>query len=59
MKSSTRDNSEGTLHKVKGKVKETVGKIVGNSDLKTEGKIEKIEGKIQKKRSRIKKVLGE
>ncbi len=59
MKSSTRDNAEGTLHKVKGKVKETVGKIVKNPDLKNEGKIEKIEGKIQEKSGRIKKALGE
>ena len=59
MKSSTRDNAEGSLHKVKGKVKETVGKIVGNTDLETEGKIEKIEGKIQEKRGRIKKTLGD
>jgi uncharacterized protein YjbJ (UPF0337 family) len=42
MKSSTRDNAEGPLHKIKRKVKETVGKMVGNPDLKTEGKIEKI-----------------
>ena len=59
MKSSTRDNAEGTLHKVKGKVKETVGKIVGNPDLENEGKIEKIQGKIQEKRSRIKKTFGQ
>ncbi len=59
MKSSTRDNAESTLHKVKGKVKETVGKIVGNHDLEAEGKIEKVQGKIQEKRGQIKKVLGE
>ncbi len=59
MKSSTQDNAEGTLHKIKGKVKETVGKMVGNPNLKTEGKIEKIEGKIQEKRGQIKKSLGE
>ena len=58
MKSSTQDNAEGTLHKVKGKVKEAVGKIVGNADLETEGKIEKIGGKIQEKRGQIKKALG-
>ena len=58
MKSSTRENAEGTLHKVKGKIKETVGKLVGNSDLKTKGKIEKIQGKIQKKRGRIKDFVG-
>ncbi|MFA5905151.1 MAG: CsbD family protein [Desulfobacula sp.] len=59
MKSSTQDNAEGNLHKVKGKVKETVGKIVGNRDLEAEGKIEKIQGKVQEKRGQIKKVLGE
>ncbi|MDZ7666482.1 MAG: CsbD family protein [Desulfotignum sp.] len=58
MKSSTRDNAEGTLHKVKGKVKEMVGKLVGNSDLEKKGKIEKIQGKIQKKRGRIKDFVG-
>ncbi|MCA1795480.1 MAG: CsbD family protein [Desulfobacteraceae bacterium] len=58
MKSSTRENAEGTLHKVKGKIKETVGKLVGNSDLETKGKIEKIQGKIQKKRGRLKDFVG-
>ena len=58
MKSSTRDNAEGILHKVKGKVKEMVGKLVGNPDLETKGKIEKIKGKIQKKHGRIKDFVG-
>ena len=59
MKSSTQDNAEGTLNKVKGKVKETIGKIVGNPNLEAEGKIEKVQGKIQEKRGQIKKALGE
>ncbi len=59
MKSSTQDNAEGNLHKLKGKIKETVGKIVGNGDLEAEGKIENVQGKIQEKRGQIKKVLGE
>lgn len=59
MKSSTQDKVEGALHKVKGKVKETIGEIVENPDLKAEGKIEKIQGKVQEKRGQIKKVLGE
>jgi uncharacterized protein YjbJ (UPF0337 family) len=58
MKSGTRDNAEGTLHKVKGKIKETVGKLVGNPDLEKEGKSEKIQGKIQEKRGQVKKTLG-
>jgi uncharacterized protein YjbJ (UPF0337 family) len=59
MKSGKQDNAEGFLHKVKGKVKETLGKIVGNPDLETEGKIENIQGKIQEKRGQIKKTLGD
>lgn len=59
MKSSTKDNAEGKLHKVKGKAKETVGKIVGNCDLEAQGRIENVQGKIQEKRGQIKKVLGE
>ena len=58
MKSGTRDNAEGNLHKIKGKIKETVGKLVGNPDLETKGKIEKIKGKIQKKHGRIKDFVG-
>ncbi len=37
MKSSTRDKVEGTLHEVKGKVKETAGKLSDNKKLKAEG----------------------
>jgi uncharacterized protein YjbJ (UPF0337 family) len=29
MKSSTKDNAEGKMHQAKGKIKETVGKVVG------------------------------
>ena len=57
MKSSTRDKAEGKMHQVKGKVKETVGKVVGNEDLEAEGKSENLEGKVQEKVGDIKKVL--
>jgi uncharacterized protein YjbJ (UPF0337 family) len=33
MKSSTKDNIEGKMHQVKGKAKETVGKVVKNRNL--------------------------
>jgi len=42
MKSSTKDNAEGKKHQVKGKIKETVGKIVGNNDLEADGKVENL-----------------
>jgi uncharacterized protein YjbJ (UPF0337 family) len=44
MKSSIRDKAEGTLHEVKGKVKEVTGKITDNPKLEAEGKAEKIAG---------------
>jgi len=57
MKSSTRDNAEGKLHKVKGTVKEVAGIIAGNEDLEAEGKEENLKGKIQEKTGQIKKVM--
>ncbi len=57
MKSSARDTTEGKLHQVKGKVKEVVGKAVGNRDLEIEGKVENLDGKVQEKIGEIKKVM--
>ena len=57
MKSSTRDNAEGKMHQVKGKLKEATGIIVGNSDLEAEGKEEKLEGQVQEKLGQVKKVM--
>ncbi len=58
MKSSTKDNAEGKMHQVKGKIKETVGKVVHNSNLEAEGIAEKIGGKVQEKIGKIKKNKG-
>jgi len=58
MKSSTKDQAEGTFHKLKGKVKEIAGKLSGNPKLEDEGTGEKIVGKVQEKVGQIKKVLG-
>ncbi|MDD2735949.1 MAG: CsbD family protein [Desulfuromonadaceae bacterium] len=58
MKSSTRDHAEGTLHEVKGAVKELAGKLSNNPKLKAEGAAEKAAGKTQEKFGQIKKVLG-
>jgi uncharacterized protein YjbJ (UPF0337 family) len=58
MKSSTQDNAEGNWHKMKGKIKEVAGKIVGNRDLEAEGKAENVEGKVQEKIGEIKDVVG-
>lgn len=58
MKSSAKDKAEGTFHKVKGKVKETAGKLTDNSKLENEGTGEKTAGKIQEKIGEVKKVIG-
>ena len=57
MKSSTRDNAEGKMHQMKGKLKEAAGIIIGNDDLEAEGKGEKLEGQVQEKLGQIKKVM--
>lgn len=58
MKSSTRDNVQGTIHQAKGKVKEMAGIITDNPKLEANGKAEKIAGNVQEKVGQIKKVLG-
>ena len=58
MKSSTRDNVEGKMHQVKGKVKETVGRVVKDRDMEAEGIAENISGKAQEKIGELKKVTG-
>jgi uncharacterized protein YjbJ (UPF0337 family) len=58
MESSTRDEAEGMLHQVKGKIKEIAGKASMNPDLEAEGKDEKTAGEVQKKIGQVEKVLG-
>jgi len=57
MDNSTKDQIEGALHEVKGKVKETAGQVLSNPDLETEGQAENLGGKIQKKVGQIEKVF--
>lgn len=42
-----KDRVIGSAKVVKGKVKEAVGKAVGDDKLKAEGKADKIKGKVQ------------
>jgi uncharacterized protein YjbJ (UPF0337 family) len=58
MKSSTQDEAEGKLHKVKGSIKEIAGKLTKNRKLVRKGKAEKRAGKAQEKVGQVKKVLG-
>jgi len=58
MNDSTKDQAEGKLHELKGKVKEKVGHATDNPDLEAEGQGEKVGGKVQKKVGQVEKVLG-
>ena len=58
MKSSTKDQAEGTFHQVRGKVKEVAGDLSDNPELEAEGIDEKIAGKVQKKIGQVKKIFG-
>ena len=42
-----KDRVVGSAKVVKGKLKEAVGKAIGDAKLKSEGKADKIEGKVQ------------
>jgi uncharacterized protein YjbJ (UPF0337 family) len=57
MKDSTRDKIAGTVHQVKGAVKEKVGRANNDPALANEGTDERVGGKIQKKVGDIEKVF--
>ena len=52
-----KDRVAGSAKVVKGKVKEAVGKAVGDAKLEAEGKADKIEGKVQNAVGGIKDTL--
>jgi uncharacterized protein YjbJ (UPF0337 family) len=56
--SGTEDTTIGTLHEIKGKVKEELGKLTDNPKLEVEGNYEKNAGKIQRKLGQVKKLFG-
>ena len=57
MNPSTKDQLEGAIHEVKGKVKETVGHLINNPELEAEGKAEVLGGKVQTKVGQVEKVF--
>jgi len=42
-----KDRTEGSMKTMKGRVKEGLGKALGDSKMEAEGKMDKAEGKIQ------------
>ena len=57
MKSSTKDNVEGKMHQMTGKIMAVVGKVFKNRSMKAEGKSENLASHEQEKMNEIKKVV--
>jgi uncharacterized protein YjbJ (UPF0337 family) len=57
MNRSTSDKASGSLHEVKGAVKQKVGRVLNKPGLEAEGQVEKVGGKLQKKLGQVEKVL--
>jgi uncharacterized protein YjbJ (UPF0337 family) len=51
------DRIEGGAKKIKGNIKEGVGKLTGDSKLETEGKADQVEGRVQNTVGGIKDTL--
>jgi uncharacterized protein YjbJ (UPF0337 family) len=58
MKPSTKDQVEGTLHEIKGNVKEKAEQVTNNPKVATKGQAEKLAGKVQMKVGQVEKVFG-
>jgi uncharacterized protein YjbJ (UPF0337 family) len=59
VKESIKDKIEGKAHELKGAIKETIGHVIDNPDLKSEGQAEKIAGKVQQKVGDVEKAIGQ
>lgn len=57
MKLSKENQIKGTVHEVKGTVKEKAVKVTNNTDLQTDGHDERLARKVQKKLWQVEKVL--
>jgi uncharacterized protein YjbJ (UPF0337 family) len=58
MKPSTEDKTTGTLHEVKGAIKQKAGEITKNPNLEADGIAEKNAGKVQHVVGKIEKAVG-
>ena len=56
MNTGTKDELKGNAHEVKGAIKATTGKVIGNAKLEAEGHVEKAAGKLQEKVGKLEKV---
>ena len=58
MKPSTEDKTSGTLHEVKGAIKQKAGEITKDPNLEADGIAEKNEGNVQNVVGKIEKAVG-
>ena len=58
MKPSTEDKTTGTLHEVKGAIKQKAGEITKHPNLEADGIAEKNAGKVQNVVGKIEKAVG-
>ncbi|HVC48196.1 MAG TPA: CsbD family protein [Terracidiphilus sp.] len=58
MKPSTDDKTTGTLHEVKGAIKQNAGELTKKPNLEADGRAEKNAGKDQKTVGKIEKAVG-
>lgn len=49
-----KDEAKGSAKKVRGEVKETVGKATGDDNMRADGKADKAEGSVQKGVGKVK-----
>jgi len=54
-----RDEVEGKFDQVKGKTKETVGRVINDRDLESEGQAENLGGKVQEGAGKVRRKVGE
>ena len=54
-----RDEAEGALERTKGKIKEGVGRAVGNDRLTAEGEVDQAEGQAQQSFGEGRRKIGE
>jgi uncharacterized protein YjbJ (UPF0337 family) len=58
LKPSTKDQAEGKLHEVVGKIKQEIGQVTTDPDLEISGNAEKQAGKVQQIVARVEKSVG-
>jgi uncharacterized protein YjbJ (UPF0337 family) len=58
MKTSAEDKMKGSFHELKGTIKEQVGKVINDGQLRAEGRIEKNTGKVQQQIGRAKESVA-